>query len=109
MLDSMGNMGGMDMSSDGMFRGTNSGLARLFWYLIAGVLGLFLLLRAISVSTVYHRFVDSAGIEVQVAELVQCHTLNFTFLDNVSHVHGQLLTQANLEVCRLRSLRRPPL
>jgi hypothetical protein len=37
---------GMDMSSDPMFRTYNQVLARRYWYIIAFVVGVFLLLRA---------------------------------------------------------------
>ncbi|KAH6654901.1 ferric-chelate reductase [Truncatella angustata] len=41
-------MGGM--SSSGMFQDTNMSLAQTYWYLIAGVLGLLLIVRAINFS-----------------------------------------------------------
>jgi hypothetical protein len=39
---------GMDMSSDGLFYRYNSGLARAFWYIIASVLGVLVILRVIN-------------------------------------------------------------
>lgn len=43
----MGMSDSMDMSSSGSFRGINSALARDYWYIIAGVVGFMILLRAI--------------------------------------------------------------
>lgn len=40
-------MDGMDMSMN-EFQPTNKKLARVYWYLIAGVLGLFIVVRAIN-------------------------------------------------------------
>jgi hypothetical protein len=40
-------MGGMDMGTN-LFQTTNMALARDFWYIIAGVLGLLLSFRAIN-------------------------------------------------------------
>ena len=37
----------MDMGS-GLFRNTNMGLAHAYWYLIAGVVGLMLAVRAVN-------------------------------------------------------------
>ena len=36
---------GMDMGSNGLFRGSNMALARLYWYIIAGVVGCGCLLK----------------------------------------------------------------
>ena len=38
--------GGMEMGSDPLFRTLNQRLARIYWYIIAGLLGFLLLLRA---------------------------------------------------------------
>jgi len=46
LMSGMSGMG-MDMSSDGMFYPYNSELARGFWYIIAGVLVFFFLLRVV--------------------------------------------------------------
>jgi preprotein translocase subunit SecG len=59
MIAEMGDMGGMDMSSDGMFYNTNSALARLFWYLVAAFLALCLLFRIIRALIVFRRYGDS--------------------------------------------------
>lgn len=42
-----GGMGGSDMSSNS-FQSTNMRLARAYWYFIAAVLGLFLMIRAVN-------------------------------------------------------------
>jgi hypothetical protein len=44
-MDGMNMSGGMDMGSSGMFKGTNMGIARLYWYLIAAVVSLLGLRR----------------------------------------------------------------
>ena len=41
----MSDMGGMDSSTSGMFSIENMGLAQTFWYIIAGTVGFFMLLR----------------------------------------------------------------
>lgn len=46
-MDMSGMSGGMDMSSDGMFKGTNMKLARLYWYIVVGVIGVLFLRRCI--------------------------------------------------------------
>ena len=56
MMANMGDMGGMDMSSDGLFYSTNTALARLYWYLVLGVIGLCLLLRGVGAFRVFWRF-----------------------------------------------------
>lgn len=43
----MASMGGMDMSSDGMFKETNMHIARVYWYLAAAVVALLSIRRAI--------------------------------------------------------------
>lgn len=42
----MSGMGGMDMSSDGMFRPYNQWLAEVYWYIVVGVVGFGLVLQA---------------------------------------------------------------
>ncbi|MCJ1476542.1 hypothetical protein MMC13_005208 [Lambiella insularis] len=54
-MDSLMSMGGMDMSSAGMFYDLNTALARLFWYLVGGFLGLALLLRVVAALEVIRR------------------------------------------------------
>jgi ferredoxin-NADP reductase len=44
-MSGMSGMGGMDMSSDGMFKGTNMHIARVYWYLAATVVTLLGLRR----------------------------------------------------------------
>lgn len=46
-MDMSGMSGGMDMSSDGMFKGTNMKIARLYWYIVAGVVAFLFLQRCI--------------------------------------------------------------
>ena len=58
MMADMGDMGGMDMSSDGLFYSTNTALARLYWYIILGVVGMCLLLRGVRAFVVFSRFVN---------------------------------------------------
>ena len=55
----MADMGGMDMSSDGLFYNTNTALARLYWYLVVGFVGIRLFLRGARVFLVFVRFVNS--------------------------------------------------
>lgn len=40
-------MGGMDMGGSGLFRGTNMGYARGYWYGVAACVGLLLVIRLI--------------------------------------------------------------
>ncbi|RHZ64896.1 ferric reductase family protein [Aspergillus thermomutatus] len=49
MAGMMGNMGGMDMSSDGMFRPYNQWLAAVYWYIIVAVIGFCLLLHGLHI------------------------------------------------------------
>lgn len=44
-MSGMSGMGGMDMSSDGMFKGTNMHIARVYWYLAAAIVALLGLRR----------------------------------------------------------------
>jgi hypothetical protein len=44
-MDGMDMSGGMDMGSSGMFKGTNMGISRLCWYLVAAVVALLGLRR----------------------------------------------------------------
>lgn len=46
-MSGMGSMGGMDMSSDGMFKTTNMYIARVYWYLVVAFVVLLGLRRAI--------------------------------------------------------------
>lgn len=50
-------MDGMSMSSSPMFRTFDSKLARAYWYIIAGVLGFILLLRAVDYYQTWSRSV----------------------------------------------------
>ena len=59
MIAGMGSMGGMDESSDGMFFDTNSALARIYWYIVAGVVGVCLILRGITALSMSWRCVKS--------------------------------------------------
>jgi hypothetical protein len=62
-----GMSGGMDMSSDGMFRTYNSKLARGYWYIIAGFVGFVVLCRGFEwyqnwdrlANITYLRFIDA--------------------------------------------------
>ena len=54
-------MGDMDMGSSGLFRVGNLALARLYWYIIAGVLGLGLLLKGLGTLDVRRRLVFESG------------------------------------------------
>jgi hypothetical protein len=58
-MGGMMDMGGMDMSSDDQFRGTNTMLAQLLWYLIAAFLGVCLLLQGVRAFSIHIRFVIS--------------------------------------------------
>ncbi|PQE33538.1 ferric reductase like transmembrane component protein [Rutstroemia sp. NJR-2017a WRK4] len=53
-----GMSGGMDMSSDGMFRTYNSKLARGYWYIIAGFVGFVVLCRGFEWYQNWDRFVN---------------------------------------------------
>ena len=53
---------GMDMSSDPMFRTYNQVLARGYWYIIAFVVGIFLLLRAMEYYQTWSRLVPDQSI-----------------------------------------------
>lgn len=46
-MSGMSGMGGMDMSSAGMFTPTNKHIAHVFWYLVVAVVGLLLARRII--------------------------------------------------------------
>lgn len=48
---------GMDMSSTGMFYPTDSALARIFWYILAGVVFFALLLNGLRAYDVWWRLV----------------------------------------------------
>jgi hypothetical protein len=59
----------MDMSSSGMFRVTNSALARLYWYIIVGVLILGLLLKSMRMFNTWWRFVKASEHTVEYISL----------------------------------------
>lgn len=46
-MDGMAMSSGMDMGAVGMFKGTNMGIARLYWYLVAATVALLGLRRAV--------------------------------------------------------------
>jgi hypothetical protein len=50
-------MGGMQMGTN-MFQTGNMALARDFWYIIAGVVGLLLMVRAVNIYQAQVRFVS---------------------------------------------------
>lgn len=53
----MSGMGGMDMSEDGMFRPYSQWLATVYWYLIAAIVGMGLLLHLIHLAIARIRYV----------------------------------------------------
>lgn len=56
-MSSMDMSGGMDSSSDPMFRTFNQALAEDYWYIIAGILGFIVLLRAVDYYQTWSRLV----------------------------------------------------
>ena len=52
-MSGMSGMGGMDMSSAGMFTPTNKHIAHIFWYLVVAVVGLLVARRVIDRARVF--------------------------------------------------------
>ena len=56
-MSGMDMSGGMDSSSDPMFRSFNQALAEDYWYIIAGILGFIVLLRGVDYYQTWSRSV----------------------------------------------------
>lgn len=96
--------GGMDMSSDGMFRTFNQALAEDYWYIILAILGFIVLLRGVDYYQTSSRYasISNLHIHVEISDALQIKSMS---VQKISGLPDESRQFSYADICYCNSYR----